>query len=83
MDAFRFDTLTRTLRSSRSRRAALGGLFLGTLGLLGWVDTQQAAGKNCKKITNNKKRRKRLAKAKQGSTAPPTQTLPPHRPPAA
>src|SRR5689334_5115205 len=35
MDADRFDALARTLRSATTRRAALGGVVAGVLGLLG------------------------------------------------
>ncbi len=62
MDGSDFDTLARSLTTARSRRGALTGLLLGSLGLLGIV-AEEAAAKNCKKIKNKQKRKKCLAKA--------------------
>jgi hypothetical protein len=45
VDQNRFDTLTRTFLTVRSRRAALGTLFAGTLGLLDLAET--SARKRC------------------------------------
>ena len=39
MDQNQFDTLTRTVSTVRSRRAALGTLLAGTLGLLDLAET--------------------------------------------
>lgn len=64
MDADRFDAITRSLFRSRSRRDAVASLLGSSVGMLGWVDAQDAAAKNCKKIKNKKKRKKCLAKAK-------------------
>src|SRR5215218_5302102 len=38
MDPVRFDTLTKSFSTSRTRRGALGGLLAGTLSLLGLAD---------------------------------------------
>jgi hypothetical protein len=45
MDDFRFDALARTFTHARSRRAVLGTLLAGTLGLLDLADT--SAKKRC------------------------------------
>ena len=67
MDAERFDTLTRTLTLARTRRRALGGLLLGSLGLLGRgaenADAHNAV-KKCKK-KSGKQKKKCLKKAKK------------------
>ena len=66
-----FDTLARTMGNGVSRRGllrALGGGGL-SLGLLGRTAVPDAVAKNCKKITDKKKRKKCFAKA-QGTTAP-------------
>jgi hypothetical protein len=70
MDADRFDSLVRALSDARSRRAALRGLLATSLGLFTRSAVEDASAKNCKKITNKKKRKKCLAKAK--STPTPT-----------
>jgi hypothetical protein len=67
MTTHRVDALARSLTTSRSRRSALGGLLLGTVGLLGWADTQEAAAKTCKKI-KDKKKRKACQKKATGTT---------------
>ena len=43
MDADRFDSLTRSLMSSGSRRRALGAVAGGVLGLLGLADSDDAS----------------------------------------
>ena len=43
MDADRFDSLTRSLMSSGSRRRALGAIAGGAIGLLGLADTDHAS----------------------------------------
>src|SRR5215203_142415 len=69
MDEIRFDAIARSFSSAGSRRRALTGLLLGSLGLLGaWAD--EATAKNCKKIKKKQKRKKCLAKAKLGDTPP-------------
>jgi len=55
MDQNRFDTLTRTISTVRSRRAALGTLLAGTLGLLDLAETSaRKACPPCKKRKNGK-----------------------------
>jgi hypothetical protein len=50
MDSDRFDTITRALTDTRSRRGALGAFLGGTLGLLGLADTAaRKKGKGKKK----------------------------------
>ena len=70
MDGSTFDRLARAVSGASSRRRALGGL-LGALGLLG-ARVDEAAAKNCKKITNKAKRKKCLAKAKGTTPVPPS-----------
>jgi hypothetical protein len=62
MEASHFDALARSLTAAGSRRRALTGLLLGSLGFLG-ASVEETAAKNCKKIKNKKKRKKCLAKA--------------------
>ena len=69
MHARRVNPLAQALAAAGSRRGVLSGLFIGTVGLLGWADTPEAAAKSCKKIKDKKKRKKCLQKA-QGTTAP-------------
>src|SRR5215203_5337418 len=76
MDAARFDTLAKSLSVARSRRGALTGLLIGTLGLLRVTDTQDAAAKDCKKINDKAKRKKCLAKAKGTTTSDPVSPPP-------
>jgi hypothetical protein len=71
LDANRFDSLTRSLGTIRSRRGALGGLLVGTLWLLGCADPKVAAAKNCKKIDDKKKRKECLKKAKGATNQDP------------
>ena len=55
MDQHRFDTLTRTISTVRSRRAALGTLLAGTLGLLDLAETSaKKACSTCKKRKHGK-----------------------------
>jgi len=68
MDAHRVDSLASALAAAGSRRGLLGGLLLGTVGLVGWADTHEAAAKSCKKIKDKKKRKKCLQRA-QGTAA--------------
>lgn len=63
MDADRFDALSRYVSTVGSRRGAFRGVLLGTLGVLGRANTQDAAAKNCRKIKDKKKRKKCLARA--------------------
>jgi hypothetical protein len=63
MDGSHFDTLTKRLTAAGSRRRALAGLLIGTLGFLS-IPAHEAAAKNCKKIQNKAKRKKCLAKVK-------------------
>lgn len=54
MDGSRFDTLTRSLTGSSSRRATLGSLLVGGLGVLGLAETtakKKGKGKKKKKKT--------------------------------
>ena len=71
MDGSHFDTLTRSLITASSRRRALAGLLLGSLGLLG-SRAEEAAAKNCRKIKNRKKRKKCLKKAKSTQSCTPS-----------
>ena len=88
MDGTRFDSLTRSLTDARSRRGVLSSLLVGTLGLVGWFDSQEAAAKNCKQIKDKKKRKKCLKKGQgapsqaldaspSGDPAPPPPPPPP------
>jgi hypothetical protein len=81
MDSARFDSLTRTLIAAGSRRQALAAL-VGSLGLLGWHGTENAAAHNplktCKKKSGQQKK-KCLKKAKQHN-ATHTAALPPAGP---
>jgi hypothetical protein len=55
VDQHRFDTLTRTISTVRSRRAALGTLLAGTLGLLDLAETSaKKACATCKKRKHGK-----------------------------
>ncbi len=68
MDAERFDTLARSLRSAGFRRRALSGLLAGTLVLLSRTEADDAIAHNlkakCKKKSGEAKK-KCLKKAKQ------------------
>src|SRR5687767_13492606 len=67
MDGPRFDTLTRSLTTTGSRRRALGGLLLGSLGRLGSrADEATAKKKPCPPC---KKRKKGKCKKKPDRTA--------------
>jgi hypothetical protein len=68
MDAHCFDTLTRSLTATRSRRGTLTALLGGTLGLLGLADTAATKGKG-----NGKGKKK---KKTGGSSPPPASTDP-------
>jgi hypothetical protein len=55
VDQHRFDTVTRTISTVRSRRAALGTLLAGTLGLLDLAETSaKKACATCKKRKHGK-----------------------------
>jgi hypothetical protein len=69
MDAARFDALAKSLTEIRSRRSALGGLLLGSGGLLSLAAAEDAAARNCKKIKNKKRRRKCRANQKPSTCA--------------
>src|SRR5687768_5852805 len=67
MDDSRFDTLARSVGTAGSRRRALAGLLLGSLGLVGWVSADEVAahdisGKCKKKSGKAKKKCKKKAK---------------------
>lgn len=78
MEADRFDALARSLTNPRSRRGALGGLLLGTLGLLG-VRSEEVAAHNpkakCKK-KSGKAKQKCVKKAKKHNAAHANETPP-------
>ena len=79
MDAERFDTLARSLRSAGSRRRALSGLVAGTLGLALWPlaedDTAHELKDKCKKKSGAAKK-KCLKKAKKHAAEHASETLP-------
>jgi hypothetical protein len=76
MDDSRFDALARSLTEGRSRRVALGGLLIGTLGLLG-VQWEAAEAHNplkaCKKKSGDAKKKcvKKVKKHNATHTSPP------------
>ena len=92
MDAPRFDRLTRALTTAGSRRRALGGLLLGSLGLLG-SHRDEASAKKKKPCPPCKKRKKGKCKAKlpdgtacsggtcQGGSCVTASVVPPPAPP--
>jgi hypothetical protein len=61
MDDTRFDTLTRALTTTRSRRGALAALLGGTLGLFG------LSGMDAQQKGKGDKRRKKKGKGKKGN----------------
>ena len=67
MHARRVNPLAQALAAAGSRRGVLGGLLIGTVGLLGWANTPEAAAKTCKKI-KDKKKRKACRKKATGTT---------------
>jgi hypothetical protein len=79
MDDARFDSLTRSLTTARSRRRALGSLLAGTLVLLG-VRSQQVAAhdtlRTCKKKSGDAKR-KCLKKARKHTAQHANEAPPP------
>ena len=82
MDAERFDALTRTFTGAGTRRRALGGLLLGSLGLLGWQSAEDTDAHDlkakCKKKSGDAKK-KCLKKAKKHAAqhaSEPTLTCP-------
>jgi hypothetical protein len=77
MDAEQFDTFARSLTDSRSRRSTLGGLLLGSLGLLSHAATEEARAHDLKakcKKKSGKAKKKCLKKAKNHNA---THTSPP------
>src|SRR5215204_160450 len=71
MDIDRFDAVTRILTRSGSRRQALTVAFSGSCGTLTWPDAQEAVAKDCKRIKTKAKRKKCLAKTRQGNNPLP------------
>src|SRR5215213_1050363 len=60
MDADRFDALSRSLTTARSRRGALASLLGGTLGLVGLAETEaKKKCPPCKKAKNGKCKKNR------------------------
>jgi hypothetical protein len=61
MDGTHFDALARSFNSARSRRAALGGLLIATLGLLSTQGAEYTAAHNallkCKKLKGDRKKK--------------------------
>jgi hypothetical protein len=86
MDAARFDALTRifTGTGTGTRRRDLGGLLLGSLGLLGWQSAEDTdahdLSKKCKKKSGEAKK-KCLKKAKKHDAQHAAETQPPPPPP--
>jgi hypothetical protein len=80
MDEIRFDSLTRSLTTARSRRRALGGLLTGVFGVLSRPEPEEAAAHDlkdkCKKKSGEAKK-KCLKKAKQHAAQHARQTPPP------
>jgi hypothetical protein len=68
MDDSRFDALTRAFTTARSRRAALGTLLGGTLGLLGLADT--SARKSCPPCKKRKHGKCKANKRLNGTACP-------------
>jgi hypothetical protein len=68
VDQHRFDTLTRTISTVRSRRAALGTLLAGTLGLLDLAET--SARKACPPCTKRKHGKCKAIKRLNGTDCP-------------
>ena len=62
MDPIRFEALTRSLTAPGSRRKALAGALVGSLGVLGLAHSEDAAAK--KKCPSCKKRKKGKCKPK-------------------
>jgi len=79
MDADRFDALSRSLFALGSRRRTLGGLVVGTLGLLSWRSGDDSAAhdlsQKCKK-KSGKQKKKCLKKAKQHAATHATACVP-------
>src|SRR5687768_14657954 len=84
MDDSRFDALARSLGTAGSRRRALSGLLAGTLGILGWHDSDEIAAHNlkakCKKKSGEAKK-KCLKKAKKHAALHAAESPPPPPPP--
>jgi Chaperone of endosialidase len=74
MDADRFDTLTRSLTETHSRRGALAAVLGSSLGLLGLADV---AANNKKKGNGNKKKRNKGGNPTGQLPPPPDSTAPP------
>jgi hypothetical protein len=80
MDGIRFDALARSLSIPGSRRRALGGLLLGSLGLLSRTEAEDAIAHNlkakCKKKSGEaKKKCLKKAKKHQATHSGPPSTL--------
>ena len=78
MDGSRFDALTRSLTTRGSRRRALGGLLLGSLGLVSRGRAEDAGAHDktlCREIRDKTRRKKCVKKAKK-HTANHTTTVP-------
>jgi hypothetical protein len=69
MDNHRFDTLTRSLTTTGSRRGVLGGMLTGVGALLGVLGPEETAAHDyaskCKTLEDKKKRKKCLKKNQQ------------------
>ena len=80
MDGSRFDTLTKTLGTYRSHRRALGGLLLGSLGLLSRTRAEKTTAHElkdtCKKKSGEAKK-KCKKKAKKHAAAHANEPPPP------
>src|SRR5688572_20244557 len=79
MDDSRFDALAHSLTTAGSRRRTLGGLLLGSLGLLGSRAEKTEAhdpSAGCKK-KSGKSKKKCLKKAKKHAATHTTETAPP------
>src|SRR5688500_2396713 len=80
MDGSRFDRLARSLGTAGSRRGAFRGLLAGTLGILGWHDSDEIAAHDlkakCKKKSGTAKK-KCLKKAKKHAAQHAAEPPPP------
>ena len=87
MEPCRFDSLTRSLTVAGSRRAALGSLLVGTLGLLGLLSAHGDDGAahdallKCKKLKGDRKQ-KCVKKAKKHNALDAAKVAPPPPPPS-
>jgi hypothetical protein len=86
MDVDRFDSLTRSIILAGARRRALGGLLLGSLGLLGWTSAKDVSAHDALpacKSKSGKQRKKCLKRARKhnaehiGTQPPPDTFIPP------